>query len=312
MLHFGEPTSGHPTSLWSIRTVSFITLYDSNGNKEYVIKLDGLVAQFEYPAAMAGVDIVKGQEYIIDSTMNWSFTVTNSGLDVVCFGNFYDSSDVYSYVKVRLRKYALQVWMCDCFYNGTCGLWGFWDSDNSNDLEGYSDIQSFGESYCNQEIVVLSSISGDDLFNDSFTESRFVIENDCETTAINYRAQLWNVSCSDCDGSSSYSYCDVQDVRYIFVTLHESSQNEIYLIQLGSSLSATFVDNNGTAATAVDKNVEYIIHAPEDWYFIVSDNGDGHDVVLTGDFDAKIKYRYEFLQLWVSSCSKGELSKCGL
>ena len=29
-------------------------------------------------------------------------------------------------------------------------------------------------------------------------------------------------------------------------------------------------------------------------------------------YDLKIKYRYEFLQVWVSSCLKGELSMCGL
>ena len=99
---------------------TFVTVYNSTGDKQYVIRLaPSLSATFQYPSDIQDDDVTKGSEYELDAEYGWSFEVTNSGSDLVFIGKFFDADEIYSFVKVSFRVYSLQIYMSSCFYNKT-------------------------------------------------------------------------------------------------------------------------------------------------------------------------------------------------
>ena len=92
-----------------------VTIYDTSGNKQYIVKLGpNLLAEFEYPNNLTGSSVDLHNEYIIDSSMNWSFQVFASLSDIQLKATFYDNDGSLRLLNIKYRWAALQIWMSSC------------------------------------------------------------------------------------------------------------------------------------------------------------------------------------------------------
>ena len=164
----------------------FITLYNLNGTKEYIIKMGpNLFAQFEYPVDLLGTDIIRKHTYYINNNSNseqsWTFTVSEGGNDIQLRAKFYESTTGHApEIKVKYRWASMQIWISKCFVGQSCGLCGMWDIDPNNDLHVYNSSNDnyyylnpnwdnyhvFGDSWCNSEISLLHTSGGDQYCTD--------------------------------------------------------------------------------------------------------------------------------------------------
>ena len=102
----------------------------------------------------------------------------------------------------------------------------------------------------------------------------------------------------------------VSAVKYVFVTLYDSSENEMFIVKLGNNWIAEF--SNGTELTI---GRDYIIDSNQNWYFTVTE--DANDIKFVGNYyqnghrlSFMVKYRWPSLRIYMSLCFKYQC--CGL
>ena len=215
----------------SVSTIKFVfvTLYDSHGDEQYIIKLgQDLFAQFEYPGPLVGTDVTLNETYVFDASMGWEFKVdvaTEDTREIQLKANFYQNDTGHNpEILVRYRWPVMKIWLSNCFFGQSCGLCGTWDSDPDNDLEifnvttqsfrvlvpNWDNYHLFGNEWCNPFISQLQTSGGDsNCAEDASVDGIQEPEQSCQDFSLDYCQTVWNVHCrSICRGNDNFGFED--------------------------------------------------------------------------------------------------------